>query len=410
MKINEFDFSQGRGKWRQMLLAGVIILVLSVSVTNANIKVLIFAGQSNAEGVGSNHNDLPVDLRSQQDDLFFVDRYNTNWRKMDSPNTRQRIDQGYGPYGFGGEVTLARTIADSLGGDVYVIKMAWSSTSLERDWLNPDPGYSGHRFGVTPGDSLYTRMRSKVYDALAKLENNTGQETEIAAFFWMQGEGDASSNFKNGQWVANFHTMYEDNLVELAAKVRADFGDANLPFILGRIGDDFSTSNKWTNVRNAQVSFAQSDVNAYWINTDSFPMATDSLHYNSQGHQELGVAFAQKYLEVSSAIVPTATINWISDAPIVLPLTGNTKVWVSYDANTGLDLIVDVLSNDGNYSWFGGTRVEIGAADNKVQEVPINIFGALTSGNSYLISAKVVPRGGNFTQAIAIQSRVRLTQ
>ena len=401
-----------------LLLACIFAFCLT---SQAAIKVIILAGQSNAEGVNSDHRDLPSSLSGLHPDISFFDRfYNASrgWEQLDPPNSRKREDQGYGPWGFGPEVTLGRAIADETGEDVYIVKMAWGGTSLERDWLNPLPIYTNHKFNVLTEGRLYDRMKAGVDEARSRLTAQTGQATEVAAFFWMQGEADASNNFDaNGNWIASFHTIYEDNLNELAGMVRSDFGNPTMPFILGRIGDDFTSNNKWINVRNAQVSFANSDPNAYWVDTDSFVMSNDNLHYNSTGYQQLGNAFADVYLDLIGSgqggnAVTSGAIHWLSNAPTVLPLSGNFTMWANYTSNGDADLIVDILTADGNFSWKGGTRITGLTADsNKTITIPLTVRnGPLVSGQSYWVTSKLVPPGAPFNEKVAQRDRLKQAQ
>jgi lysophospholipase L1-like esterase len=51
-------------------------------------------------------------------------------------------------------------------------------------------------------------------------------------------------------------------------------------------------------VRKAQVSFAEKEPRAAWVDTDDLNRPDDNLHYTPQGYVELGKRFADKTVEL----------------------------------------------------------------------------------------------------------------
>jgi hypothetical protein len=75
--------------------------------------------------------------------------------------------------------------------------------------------------------------------------------------------------------------------------VRADFGDADLPFIIGQIRGGHHTA--WA-VRQAEANVAASVPNVQLVGTDDLPYdPSDGLHFTSAGIYTLGQRFAQAY-------------------------------------------------------------------------------------------------------------------
>jgi len=218
-----------------------LFLCLSFSyctLSNAQeADVIIMAGQSNMMGTANAESDLPTELQSEQSDLYISGLLLTNsdWELMDAPNT--------GVYGnniefegFGPEITFARRVADTTGRPIFILKWALGGHDLDDGFL----GQNGKG-----EDALYNYLvREK-----SKIENNLlsqyGLTANYKAFLWMQGESDAN---------AELSVKYRDNLDILFNRVRQDF-KADLPVIIGRISD-FTTTDDWNRVRDAQVDWA----------------------------------------------------------------------------------------------------------------------------------------------------------
>jgi cysteine-rich repeat protein len=281
---------------RRAFAIAILCLLGRAAVAGADpVQVVILAGQSNAVGYGSDANLLPPALYAPQTDVRF-------WFDEGSffsiPNPSLRIDSGdafvplkfqsdpsgltfAGPVdGFGSEIKLGRLLADAFLADVAIVKFAVSGSSLAVDW-NP----------ATPG-SFYHQMQNDVAGALAALAA-AGDSGQVAAFFWMQGEADAQT----GPAAA----AYEANLTSFIAQVRADFGSAALPFVLGRINVNIDTSCCFSfpfkdAVRTAQANVAGAVPGTVMVDTDDLPLIADNLHFTAAGQLALGERFANAYL------------------------------------------------------------------------------------------------------------------
>jgi hypothetical protein len=137
---------------------------------------------------------------------------------------------------------------------------------------------------------------------VAAAQQSYGQPTQVAAFFWMQGESDAEYE--------STADAYEANLISLIAAVRASFNNPNLPFIYGRIGDQSGLPYLST-VRAAQDAVAQLIPNVYEVDTDGLPLRPDNLHYTSDGEIELGNLFASGMMNLASAVPEPTSIGML---------------------------------------------------------------------------------------------------
>jgi autotransporter-associated beta strand protein len=175
--------------------------------------------------------------------------------------------QEYGP-----ELTALWTIhTNNPAQTYYVVKYAPGGTSLASDWNPARP------------DGRYVGMKDWIEAALAERPG-----AELGGFFWLQGESDCG----NG-------ASYYQNLTNLIATVRADYGVTNLPFIIAKISpgnpqDPGSNPSLWTNsnygvvwygstngiyaVRKAQGDAATNDANVKTIETSDLNLLTSEWH------------------------------------------------------------------------------------------------------------------------------------
>ena len=226
-------------------------------------KVFLLAGQSNMDGRGL-ASELPTELQNPQPDVLLYEG------GAASPLT---------PVGgrFGPEVTFGRTVADAFPEDDFVlIKHASGGIDLHTDW-DPNSG------------PVYSALRTKVTNGLAALESNNST-TEIVGMLWTQGERDAKDNRTTAQ--------YQADLVEFIADVRTRYGD-DLPFFLSQLSIEQTniSAAQLEEIRAAQHNAAAMDSNVFMINTDSFGMKSDNLHFDALGLQALGNAFGAAYVE-----------------------------------------------------------------------------------------------------------------
>ena len=196
-----------------------VLMSLGIAATPAvggQIPVFLIAGQSNAVGAGTDYTTLSPSLKAVQPDVLYSGPQESavNWSSLVPPTQLAQTDYGHG---FGPELMIGKTISNALGGQLVAeTKYAVDGTSLYNDW-NPNSPVS-----------LYSSMLARVNDALAKLpQQEPGTTGKVAGFFWMQGESDAAAGRTTSQ--------YEADLTNLIAHVRKDFGDPNLPVIIGRI-------------------------------------------------------------------------------------------------------------------------------------------------------------------------------
>ncbi|WP_324634742.1 sialate O-acetylesterase [Phormidium sp. CCY1219] len=298
--------------FKQNAVVGLISGVLLFSMTASEalfIRLFILAGQSNMVGYQSNLSQLPDRLQKSQPPVLWYNQ-NQEWEPLKAP-TEPVLSadlsipvppfEDYHPehshkvknkVGFGPEISLGLTLAKALNERVAMVKYSRNGTSLATQW---DPREDA---GGNPKNTLYPRMKERVSKAIADLKAR-GYIVEIAGFFWMQGESDAS--------VETWAKDYEANLTHFIQTLREDYDRPNLPFIYGMVhfGNEHEKPNGSVNccgdtVRSAQWNVQQSIPNTVAVETQNLSLHNDLLHFDSAGIIDLGTRFANAWLNLTS--------------------------------------------------------------------------------------------------------------
>jgi hypothetical protein len=294
--------------------------VFSVSA-QAQVKVFILAGQSNAVGFGGNADDLPDSLREPFDDvLFWYDiggrgvnpvsdthvrpREGTRtWVPLrpqeefggrvafDKPGagfTGQNITTGHGV-----ELTLGRSLAAALDDEIAILKFAFNGTSLARDLTTVD-------WNVASRGEYFDRLVQETSTALDHLETDLATSGTVAGLFWMQGGADAYPGTAE---------LYEANLLALVDAARDEWGES-LPVVVAQEHKDLI---HWMHpvipgieepylsvVRSAQQNVVASSPFTAIVDLDDVPLTSDFSHLDSAGLQIAGQRFADAYLALAS--------------------------------------------------------------------------------------------------------------
>ncbi|MCF7818382.1 MAG: sialate O-acetylesterase [Kiritimatiellales bacterium] len=219
----------------------------------APLDVYICAGQSNMQGARSEKSALPAELQAQQDMVFVFD--GTQWTPMNPP------DKSFGP-----EISFAFEMQKALKRPIGIIKHSKGGTNLAKDWSPADP------------KSLYAQLKRKVD---AARESRT---INIQGMIWMQGERDSRDEA--------MASAYQQNLENLIATARRDFGSPEMVFVAGRVNPLYPFVGQ---VRTAQENCQAAHY--FHIDCDDLPKYEDHLHYTTEGQVLLGQRFAKKILK-----------------------------------------------------------------------------------------------------------------
>ena len=130
----------------------------------------------------------------------------------------------------------------------------------------------------SPSD-LFAGMMTQIWTAAAQVIA-AGDTPVAGGAFWVQGEEDARD--------AATAAAYKANLEDFIATLRSDFGE-EFPFVVAEIR---TTAGPWPHhetVREAQHEVANG-TNVLLLETDSFALSSDNVHYSIVGRHALGEA------------------------------------------------------------------------------------------------------------------------
>lgn len=306
---------------RPSIMVGVLTFVLLPNAASADlVKVFLMVGASNMHGKAE-ASDLSGPFSQPQDDvLIWQDDLaaNVGWTSLrpgfgnsdnnfGSGGNSLRPGRG-GTIRFGPELSLGRTLANSLTGSrIALLKHAEGGRDLQSDW-NPN------NLGTPDAAHMWSGLVAKSTAAISALEAD-GHDVQVAGAFIYQGSKDARN--LNGIEADN----YEENLGIFVDAFRDQFGNLNMPIVLTQIPstlDDIRYPRKQT-IRDVQGAFALNDSLMGIVQTEDLEFRSDDvLHLASQGQLDLGVRYANAYLQVTAVPEPSTFV-------LLLPIIGT--VW-----------------------------------------------------------------------------------
>jgi hypothetical protein len=236
------------------------------------LPVIFLCGQSNMEGVPMDSS-VPQEFKETiQNAYVFYKPTNTaindgniellsfgvnnNWR------TPKRF--------FGPEAGIARFLTDQ-GHRVAIVKYAYGGSKLSfigspctYGYWQSDATDSLDHFSILINDWAIPAMHAF---------KKAGLKPYIAAFIWCQGETDCHDGAAANVYEKNFENLLDNFKTAL---IPEDSLVSNMRVIITRTRNGYPFSKK---VRGAQVSVANNYHNAYWIDSDSWPLLPDNVHF-----------------------------------------------------------------------------------------------------------------------------------
>ena len=162
-------------------------------------RIYILAGQSWADGQPNNLSGLPVEYNGV---YLHTNRIwgGTNFEPIYSTdnNNQYPVARRTG----GGSIEFKfKDIADYLGSDVYILKVAQGSTRLEFDVTRTD-------WNVASVGELYDNLVTEIA-AVEAWMTARGKSFEWAGVIWLQGEGDSVSESAALAYQTNLQNFYD---------------------------------------------------------------------------------------------------------------------------------------------------------------------------------------------------------
>ncbi len=269
------------------------------------VRIFVVAGQSNAVGAGSAAAELsPAWHAPQRDVRFWFEigpaegvehlalRVTSGGKFVPLSFQTDASARTFGSAidGFGPELRLGRTLADSFDDDVAIVKFAFNASDLAHDWNADVAG------------SLCSQLLRRVRAARTALAT-AGYTASVDGLFWMQGESDAANS--DDAW------RYAERLTRLIVRTRAELGEPLLPVVIGRLNAHIDSmegySLPYVNVIRSQQAFVESNVPyTALVDTDDLLLTADHLHFAAQAELDLGLRFAAEHLAMTNEAPGTA--------------------------------------------------------------------------------------------------------
>lgn len=293
-------------------MKSLLILFFTSFVAGQSIRseetrdLLIVAGQSNAVGFDAPAAELPADPADEtilfrwrcgdpppdHHDSILGETWTTlRPQPIGKPLSRESAaatnpphpdaKRQYGNFaktegGFGPEITFARMVAAGAPRPLAVLKVAFSGTSVAKDWgpalQDPDGGCY---------DALVDEYREAITSATTK-----GIILRPRAMVWVQGESDAT---------AEHAPRYETNLRAMLERLRRDLDAPDLVLLLGVNTRFGNRKNPYMpTVIAAQKSLAEALPRCAYVDTTGAETLPPShTHFTAAGTLDIGKRFAE---------------------------------------------------------------------------------------------------------------------
>lgn len=232
-----------------------------------DLHLFILAGQSNMAGRGNVRDLTPAE--AAPDARILALNTQLEWQPAVDPLHWDKVGAGVGPGKFFAKLVAAKTPGVTIG-------------------LVPT-ACGGSPISVWQPGKYFDQTKSRPYDDALVRARRALQDGTLKAILWHQGESDA--NPQNAP-------RYEQRLIELIARFRADLGAPDLPFILGQLGQ--FPGKPWNahqiEVDRAHQSVAATVKNVRYVSSETLGSIGDNLHFNTAAHRIFGQRYADAYL------------------------------------------------------------------------------------------------------------------
>lgn len=317
----------------KVILSSVVFLALGASLsaqTIDEVPVFITIGQSNADGSAyfdpaedarllewysspANKGKMKIWYRSSQvkntkNQLGEAARHVIDgkvtdagpgwmnlWYRNENKDGRTAMNMihGYGTYSTG----TGRDCAQGRRGMEGQFGLRWAEANPDQELYIVKLGASGSFISAwadPQDDTNWNYFVENIYEpAIADLLAQ-GKKPRLAGAWWMQGCADNARD----------SAYYAPHLREVVRRVREDLGFKDATVYVGHIvkpgeNPDIPKASVQfgQGVRDAQDAVAAADPNVVIIDTRTFPIQDDNLHFNHQGVNAIGNALADNVLE-----------------------------------------------------------------------------------------------------------------
>jgi len=278
---------------KKLFILSAILSLASFTGDAGTINVFLVGGQSNADGRADSA-ELPPNLRAQQDVIYYSNSVGNKLTYL-QPSVNANRE---GAFQFGPEISFGRDMADYYARKdekVALIKFAAGGTNLYENW-RPDKTQDSANDGKT-----YQTFQAVVKKGLQALRETYPHDSiVIKGMIWMQGEGDTDTR-QNQATSGKYSLEYAQNLTNFIHDIRLTYGQ-NLCFVIAELSQNQTGTGPAIyrdNVRHCQEQVSRAEPLTGIINTDSFGLKSDHIHFDAAGQQAMGYAFAKEMQRLS---------------------------------------------------------------------------------------------------------------
>jgi len=281
-----------------------------------NVDLIIWAGQSNAQGAKGDGAYYPADPSNL--DSFIGLNY-TNILTSSSLGYWIKMQPQLGEFTkghFGPEVTFSRKLKEA-GFNPAIFKYTRGGTSIYSFWKTPGAG------------GYYDSLKIELKKAIAALELK-GFKVTIRGFVWIQGESDAAPTSS---------PLYYSSLLSIVRDIRTDVAKNNhLPIVLG-VDEQFYRVVDFPIVLESQKRIAREETNIIFTSMYDLQKA-DETHLTPAGLIAHGIRIfdAYKLLNLTSSTPELKPFNY------KLNVIDNRLIGSSQGANIELS-VFDMLGH-----------------------------------------------------------------
>jgi len=144
-----------------------------------------------------------------------------------------------------------------------------------------------------------------LYDAAIDRAKDAGEFGEICGVLWHQGESEAGHFAEASAYGDNLKDMIADMRFDLS---RAGVSSADLPFVLGQLGD--FNMQTYKDLINAGIQSAADDlVNVEVASPSGLTCWDDNIHFTSDSQRIYGFRYAEKMLEIVGTRMSDADVS-----------------------------------------------------------------------------------------------------
>lgn len=225
----------------------------------------LMVGQSNMAGRG-----FPKEVEKLPNDGIYVLR-NGRWWPMYVPVNPDRVHAGTNLM----ESFAVEFLKDHPGDTVGLIPCADGGTALHQ-WM--------------PGEVLY--------DHAVMMTSLATRSSTLAGIVWHQGESDCGESR---------YALYEEKCGHILQSLRRDVGAAEVPVILGGLGDFLPNWEKgdlrhYADINAALRSMAEKLPNFGFASAEGLSSNPDNLHFSAAALREFGTRYYAEFKRLAPAL------------------------------------------------------------------------------------------------------------